>query len=67
MENSVEKCENCKHWRDKAWNGDEGTGVCDNLELHKQVSISNPFQSELPNNPLRFSNTFSCKFYEEIK
>lgn len=32
-------CSSCRFWRDKAWDGDEGIGICDNQKVIEQVSI----------------------------
>ena len=69
-------CMNCIFWRDKGWDGDSGSGVCENPMVMKQVSLMSeqhikPFvigdtdqhkkaHARMIANSLRFDSHFSC-------
>lgn len=73
------RCSSCKFWRDKAWDGDEGIGICDNPNVIKQVSMMSEehiqrfacgdTEKEKKSNArfvatsLRFHSSFGCVHY----
>lgn len=67
-------CRNCHHWRDKAWSGDQGVGVCDNPNVDvrprcKAILASQGVEEWAADEILqsvRFPSDFGCRFFEPI-
>jgi hypothetical protein len=70
-------CKNCRFWRDKAWDGDDGIGICDNPTVIKQVSLmSEEFIKRFAKDErdacviagsLRFNSDFGCIHFKDEK
>lgn len=64
------RCRSCRWWRDKAWDGDEGIGICDNPTTIEQVTlmseallgrfVAEPPAARMIAQSLRFSSEFGC-------
>ncbi len=68
------RCEQCRFWRDKAWDGDKGWGICDNPKMSANIlsegmiaalaGISEGAARAVRNSAIRFENDFSCCWFE---
>lgn len=69
------KCKDCKYWRDKAWVGDEGIGICDNEKTQSQIKIMSvylmqatmglpEFQAQFIHDSMRVHSEFGCINFE---
>jgi len=68
------RCEQCRFWRDKAWDGDKGWGICDNPKMFANIlsegmiaalaGISEGAARAVRNSAIRFENDFSCCWFE---
>lgn len=67
-------CDKCRHWRDKAWDGDNGIGICDNPKVKIEVNCKgflellniDPRDQKQILHSIRFPNDFGCIFFESI-
>lgn len=76
---TVNRCINCRHWRDKAWT-DKGWGICGNLKNEVKAGPLSMIRYYLKDDPtaaeelarhvedgIRYPEDFGCIFFEAWK
>lgn len=67
-------CETCRWWRDKGWDGDKGTGKCDNRKVDIRLGMGMHFMvdflkldkrdAQAIDNSIMFPSDFGCIHHE---